>query len=77
MTEDEFAALPRKSASDNANSGITDKFPILPNISLDCTSRPVLNIMLGLVNILAENITDLLVARVIEPDLPDISAKRA
>ena len=34
MTEDEFAALPRKSASDNANSGITDKFPILPNISL-------------------------------------------
>ena len=31
--------------------------------------------MLGLVNVLAENITDLLVARVIEPDLPDISAK--
>ena len=43
-------------------------------IQFECISRPVLHIMLGLVNVIVDDMTEL--TRKIEPDLSDISSKR-
>ena len=74
LTAEEYDILRRKSAQCQACSGITDKEPLLQGIPMDRTAVPVLHIMLGLVNNLDSNIKKFV--RLIEPDLPDIRAKR-